>query len=182
MIRKWRPAMGRTCRRTARQLVLLLFTVILMIGFGRPDMLAKEAAAKATSPSRGNTADASSFEVHFIDVGQADAALVLCDGKTMLIDGGNAEDSSLIYSYLKSHSLKHLDYIVCTHVHEDHVGGLAGALNYASADHALCPVTSFDSKAFKSFVTYLGKHHLRKLNSFLNRFRTVISRTIRSRD
>ena len=148
--------MGRTRRRTAGQLVLLLFAMILMIGFGRTDIHAKESTAKTTALSKGSAAD-SSFEVHFIDVGQADAALVLCDGKTMLIDGGNAEDSSLIYSYLKSHSLKHLDYIVCTHAHEDHVGGLAGALNYASADHALCPVTSFDSKAFKSFVTYLGK-------------------------
>lgn len=134
--------------------------MILIIGFGRMDILAKETAAKTTSLSKDSTADASSFEVHFIDVGQADAALVLCDGKTMLIDGGNAEDSSLIYSYLKSHSLKHLDYIVCTHAHEDHAGGLAGALNYASADHALCPVTNFDSKAFKNFVTYLGKQNI----------------------
>ena len=37
--------------------------------------------------------DGAAFTVHFIDVGQADAALVLCDGKDMLIDGGNAEDS-----------------------------------------------------------------------------------------
>ena len=39
----------------------------------------------------------SNFEVHYIDVGQADAALVVCDGNYMLIDGGNDEDSSLIY-------------------------------------------------------------------------------------
>ena len=38
------------------------------------------------------------FEVHFIDVGQADCALVICEGKTMLIDGGNVADSSFIYS------------------------------------------------------------------------------------
>ena len=42
----------------------------------------------------------SSFEVHYLDVGQADAALVLCDDKTMLIDGGNPSDSSLIAAYL----------------------------------------------------------------------------------
>ena len=101
--------------------------------------------------------EGSSFEVHFIDVGQADAALVLCDDSAMLIDGGNAADSNLIYSYLKKLKVKELDYIVCTHAHEDHVGGLAGALNYATVDTALCPVTSYDSKAFKNFVKYLDK-------------------------
>ena len=99
----------------------------------------------------------STFEVHFIDVGQADAALVLCDGKAMLIDGGNVADSSLIYSYLSQRSISHLDYIIATHGHEDHVGGLAGALNYATVDTAYCSVTNYDSEAFGSFVTYLSK-------------------------
>ncbi len=94
----------------------------------------------------------SSFEVHFIDVGQADAALVLCDGRAMLIDGGNAEDSSLLYSYLKKHGIAHLDYVIGTHAHEDHIGGIAGALNYATAGVVLCPVTSYDSKAFQNFA------------------------------
>lgn len=102
-------------------------------------------------------AEGSSFEVHFIDVGQADAALVLCDGQSMLIDGGNREDSSLIYTYLSDMNLDHLDYIVCTHAHEDHVGGLAGALNAAKADTAFSPVTEYDSKAFQSFKKYLAE-------------------------
>jgi len=95
--------------------------------------------------------------VYFIDVGQADSALIVCDGETMLIDGGNAADSDLIYSFLKNHGITYLDYIVATHAHEDHVGGLAGALNYATVGTAYSPVSEYDSRAFNNFVKYLGK-------------------------
>jgi competence protein ComEC len=97
------------------------------------------------------------FEIHYIDVGQADAALVLCDNKAMLIDGGNAADSNLIYAYLKKYSIDHLDYMICTHPHEDHVGGLSGALNYAKVDTVYAPVLSYDSKAFSNFLANLKK-------------------------
>lgn len=102
-----------------------------------------------------DTQNEGSFAIHFIDVGQADAALVLCDGETMLIDGGNTEDSSLIYSYLKQHDVSHLDYVVATHGHEDHVGGLSGALNYATAGTAYCSVDRYESSAFRNFAKYL---------------------------
>ena len=113
-------------------------------------------AAPTTEPTVAP--ENSTFEIHFIDVGQADAALVLCDGKAMLIDGGNAEDSSLLYTYLKNHNISHLDYVIGTHAHEDHIGGLAGALNYASVGTAYCPATSYDTKAFGNFVKALDKH------------------------
>lgn len=100
----------------------------------------------------------SSFAVHFIDVGQADAALVLCDGQAMLIDGGNADDSSLMYSYLNRLGITYLDYVIGTHAHEDHIGGIAGALNYASAGQVFCPVTSYTTKAFNNFVKAVQKH------------------------
>lgn len=96
----------------------------------------------------------SSFSVLFLDVGQADAALVQCDGHYMLIDGGNKGDSDRIYSVLRKHDVKKLDIVVGTHAHEDHIGGLPGAFNYTTADLTLCPVTDYESKAFKDFAKY----------------------------
>lgn len=104
-----------------------------------------------SKPSETPVPEGSSFAVHFIDVGQADAALVLCDGKAMLIDGGNKADSNLIYTYLKKHNITHLDYIVGTHAHEDHIGAIPGALQVATAGVVYCSVTSYSSKAFDNF-------------------------------
>jgi competence protein ComEC len=130
--------------------ILSVATLFLLSACGALQNGVSQSGAPATGgPGLGLT-------VYFIDVGQADSALVLCDGAAMLIDGGNAADSDLIYAFLKERGVSHLAYIVGTHAHEDHIGGLAGALNYATIDTALCPVTESESGAFRNFVKYLG--------------------------
>ena len=80
-------------------------------------------APEALTPISGN-----GLSVHFIDVGQADCALLECDGKYMIIDGGNVEDGQMVVSYLKQMGVETLDRVVCSHAHEDHVGGLPSVL------------------------------------------------------
>ena len=99
----------------------------------------------------------STFEIHFLDVGQADAAIVICNGEVLMIDGGNAADSSMVYAYLtKVLGLEYIDAIVATHPHEDHIGGLSAALNACDVGIIYSPVEHYDSKAFLSLTKYAG--------------------------
>jgi len=102
-------------------------------------------------------ADSTGLTVHYIDVGQADCALLQCDGKNMLIDGGNVEDSQLVVSYLRDQDVKTLDYVVGTHAHEDHIGGLAGVLARYPAAAVWCPVQTYDTDCFADFAFYAAK-------------------------
>lgn len=139
----------RKRKKKSAGLFLLLAMVLLSLAAGYFLM------EREDPPGRAQPGEGSSFQVHFIDVGQADSALVICDGHYMLIDGGNAGDSDLVYAYLERHGAERLDYMVASHAHEDHIGGLSGALNYAKVGTALCPVTEHSSKVFENMVKYL---------------------------
>lgn len=106
----------------------------------------------------GSVPTDSYFEVHFIDVGQADCSLVLCDDKSLLIDGGNVADSSLVVSYLLNLGIESLDYVICTHAHEDHVGGLNGPLNKFKVNcNIFAPATGASTKCYKDFIDAVSK-------------------------
>lgn len=66
----------------------------------------------------------SNIEIHYIDVGQGDATLIKCGDKAMLIDAGENDKGSQVWSYLKSQNITKLDYVIGTHPDSDHIGGL----------------------------------------------------------
>ena len=75
--------------------------------------------------------------VHFIDVGQGDAALVVTPhGRALMIDTGGTRDggydigSRVDVPYLSHYGVRRLDYIILTHVHEDHAGGVGGIVRH----------------------------------------------------
>ena len=72
------------------------------------------------------------FSIQFIDVGQGDAALVECNRKYMLIDGGDKSAGDTVYRVLKERGIDKLDILAISHFDSDHIGGLDKALTYAS--------------------------------------------------
>ncbi|MGN0967677.1 MAG: MBL fold metallo-hydrolase [Oscillospiraceae bacterium] len=139
---------------------LTLTPVPTSIPTSTPTPTPTSAPAPTPTPAPVQPVSGDGLTVHFIDVGQADCALLQCDGQTMLIDGGNAEDSSLVVSYLRNQGVEYLDYVVCTHAHEDHVGGLSGPLNTCTVGQVFAPVTQYDSKVFSNFVKYTDQQGL----------------------
>ena len=112
------------------------------------------------NPSASQTGTEQPFEMHFIDVGQALSVLVECDGQFMLYDGGNVDDGSLVVSYLQKQGVEQLQYVFCSHAHEDHVGGLAAVMAKFTAGHVYSPVTEASTKCFNDFVKYTQQQGL----------------------
>ena len=99
----------------------------------------------------------STFSIHFIDVGQGDAALVECDGHYMLIDGGDKIAGEKVYNVLEEQQVQHLDILAVSHLHADHYGGLIKALTYASTvDLTICNAEYSDTETFRKFEHELG--------------------------
>ncbi len=71
----------------------------------------------------------SDFSVHFIDVGQGDCLLIRSGNISVLIDSGEKEYSSKVIAYLEAQNIKKLDYIIATHPHSDHIGGLSDIID-----------------------------------------------------
>ena len=67
---------------------------------------------------------AKEMTVHFLDVGQGDATLILCGGEAMLIDAGDNGQGTNVQNYLRKQGVEALKYVVCTHPDEDHIGGV----------------------------------------------------------
>lgn len=129
--------------------LLALFFALSLLLCGCAEVL----PAETTVSGKGLT-------VQFIDVGQADCALLSCDGEYLLIDGGNRDDSQLVVSFLEQQGVQELSAVVCTHAHEDHVGGLPAVLAVYPTKAVYAPTKTYSSNIFDKFVYYTDQQGL----------------------
>ena len=109
------------------------------------------------------------IEVHYLDVGNADATVIVADGYAVLIDGGEGSSSQFLFSYLRNTlHLEYIDIAIATHPHADHIGGLSAAFNACSIGQIYSSVPmykadgtiSYDSREFQSLVKYASEQGL----------------------
>ena len=86
--------------------------------------------------------------VHFRDVGQADSILVCSGGETMLVDAGDIGGGDAVVDYLKSQGVEKLDYLVMTHPHADHIGGMPEVLEAFPVGTVILPDAEAATKLY----------------------------------
>lgn len=93
------------------------------------------------------------FEVHFLNVGQADCILIHTpNNKNMLIDAGNNGDKNFIIDYLQKQDVSKIDVLIGTHPHEDHIGSLDTIINNFDIGQIYMPKVSSNTKTFKDVI------------------------------
>lgn len=90
---------------------------------------------------------------YFLDVGQGDATVIICDGEVMMIDGGDAEHSQYVYSFLRNTiAIDTIDVLIATHPHADHIGGLPRVLNAFQVDDIYTPTYPYNDSIWETLV------------------------------
>ena len=93
------------------------------------------------------------LRVSFIDVGQGDSEFIeLPNGETMLIDAGTNETGKNVVDYIKSLGYTSIDYVVGTHPHEDHIGGLDDVIKTFDIGSIYMPKVTADTKTFEDVL------------------------------
>ena len=101
------------------------------------------------------------LNILFLDVGQADCELIVFDGKTILIDAGNSRDGEKIVNGLKALNINRLDYVIGTHVHEDHIGAMSYIIDSFDIGKFYLPYNTTNTTSYYSkLLTSLSKKNL----------------------
>ena len=147
----------RKKKRKQKQKILLLFLTfifLVMIGvlIGKKKQDAGEGLNGAGLTGETDELQNAGLEIHYLDVGQGDATLILCEGHAMLIDAGNNDMGTTVQLYLKKQGVKTLDYLIGTHPDADHIGGMDVVMSKFDCDVVMMPDVQRDNATYRDVV------------------------------
>ena len=151
-------------KKTDKKLLKIIATAFIALAFliltiflNLKDNINVNEAFKTAGLKDKNIATKQDFCAYFIDVGQGDCSLIKSGNKYMLIDAGNISDGEKIAEFLKSVGCNELEYVVATHPHADHIGGMAYVINKIKVKNVIMPdIPEKIMPTTKNFVNLLN--------------------------
>ena len=141
-------------------LLIIVLGVLSFLFYKNPDLLESFSMLNNDVVIHKIDADGSLY-VYYIDVGEADSILISNNGHNMLIDAGNNEDGPKLVNYLKNGlGITTLDYVVGTHPHEDHIGGLDNIINSFQIGEVYLPDSYTTTKTFEDVLNAIEDKNL----------------------
>lgn len=104
--------------------------------------------------------DRNSLKIYYFDVGQADSILIQNNGQNMLIDAGNNEDGETLVNNLKTLGVENIDYLIGTHPHEDHIGGMDNIIDNFEIGKIFMPNVTTNTKTFEDVIDAVAEKNL----------------------
>lgn len=110
-----------------------------------------------------DTASSNKLIVNYIDVGQGDSELIECNGQFMLVDAGERDKGTVVVNYLKSRGVEKLDYVIATHPHSDHIGGMSEVLNNFPVDSIIMPKVNNTTATYTNMLKVIQQKGIKAI-------------------
>ena len=149
---------------------ILLFTLIFIFFIFGEETQNKENNYKAESEIKetfnnvndNNDKLENNINIHYIDVGQGDSIFIeLPNNNTMLIDAGESSQKEIVKNYITNLGYSKIDYLIGTHPHTDHIGGLAYIINNFIIDKIYMPNALSTSKTYENLLNTIASKNLK---------------------
>lgn len=137
------------------RIIFLTCLCLLVVGCSSPFVENDDEASISTFSS-------GTLRVNYIDVGQGDSIFIqLPNNQTMLIDAGEAYKSDNVINYLNNLGITKIDYVIGTHPHTDHIGGLENVINTFDIGSIYMPRAGSTSKTYEDLLTTISSKGLK---------------------